>query len=127
MPGVCEGAKEDKSGWAAFLRHLVDRGLEGAVKLIISDACRGLIESTGSSLPGALATLMMPLSPAMFSAMCLRPRFAKSATCSKPSCPGGAGERSRRRRAKAIVDEVQGREWAEAADLRDPAEALDRR
>ncbi len=39
--GICEGAKEDKSGWSAFLRHLVDRGLKG-VQLIISDACRGL-------------------------------------------------------------------------------------
>ena len=36
--GICEGAKEDKSGWSAFLRHLVDRGLKG-VQLIISDAC----------------------------------------------------------------------------------------
>ena len=43
--GICEGAKEDKSGWSAFLRHLVDRGLKG-VQLIISDACRGLVEST---------------------------------------------------------------------------------
>ena len=42
--GICEGAKEDKSGWSAFLRHLVDRGLTG-VQLIISDACRGLMES----------------------------------------------------------------------------------
>jgi putative transposase len=33
--GICEGAKEDKSGWSAFLRHLVDRGLNG-VQLIIS-------------------------------------------------------------------------------------------
>src|ERR1700732_3844197 len=37
--GICEGAKEDKSGWSAFLRHLGDRGLNGA-QLIISDACR---------------------------------------------------------------------------------------
>jgi putative transposase len=42
--GICEGAKEDQSGWPAFLRHLVDRVLKG-VQLIISDACRGLIES----------------------------------------------------------------------------------
>jgi transposase-like protein len=28
--GICEGAKEDKSGWSAFLRHLVDRGLKGS-------------------------------------------------------------------------------------------------
>jgi transposase-like protein len=24
--GICEGAKEDKAGWSAFLRHLIDRG-----------------------------------------------------------------------------------------------------
>src|SRR5918999_487746 len=41
--GICEGAKEDKAGWSAFLRHLVDRGLKG-VELITSDACRGLVE-----------------------------------------------------------------------------------
>ena len=35
--GICEGAKEDKSGWSAFLRHLIDRGLHG-VQLMISDA-----------------------------------------------------------------------------------------
>ena len=51
--GICEGAKEDKSGWSAFLRHLVDRGLSG-VRLIISDACRGLVESIADYLPDAL-------------------------------------------------------------------------
>ena len=50
--GICEGAKEDKSGWSGFLRHLVDRGLSG-VKLIISDACRGLVESIADYLPDA--------------------------------------------------------------------------
>jgi len=50
--GICEGAKEDKSGWSAFLRHLVDRGLSG-VQLIISDACRGLVESVAEFLPDA--------------------------------------------------------------------------
>ena len=50
--GICEGAKEDKSGWSAFLRHLVDRGLRG-VQLIISDACRGLMESAAEYLPDA--------------------------------------------------------------------------
>ncbi len=48
--GICEGAKEDKSGWSSFLRHLVDRGLSG-VQLIISDACRGLVESVAEYLP----------------------------------------------------------------------------
>ena len=50
--GICEGAKEDKSGWSAFLRHLVDGGLKG-VQLIISDACRGLMESAAEYLPDA--------------------------------------------------------------------------
>jgi len=50
--GICEGAKEDKSGWSAFLRHLVDRGLTG-VELITSDACRGLVESAAEYLPEA--------------------------------------------------------------------------
>ena len=50
--GICEGTKEDKSDWSTFLRHLVDRGLTG-VELIISDACRGLIESVAECLPEA--------------------------------------------------------------------------
>ena len=44
--GICEGAKEDKSGWSAFLRHLVDRGLTG-VELI---APRGRNRSLRSRL-----------------------------------------------------------------------------
>lgn len=50
--GVVEGAKEDKSGWSEFLRHLKKRGL-GGVKLIISDACLGLVESVGEFYPEA--------------------------------------------------------------------------
>ena len=50
--GICEGAKEARSGWSAFLRHLVDRDLKG-VQLIISDACRGLVESTADYLAEA--------------------------------------------------------------------------
>jgi len=35
--GICEGAKEDKSGWSAFLQHLKERGLKG-IRLITSGA-----------------------------------------------------------------------------------------
>ena len=28
--GICEGAKEDKSGWSAFLKHLKERGLKAS-------------------------------------------------------------------------------------------------
>jgi putative transposase len=50
--GVCEGAKEDRAGWSSFLRHLKKRGL-GGVKLFISDACLGLIESVTEFYPQA--------------------------------------------------------------------------
>jgi transposase-like protein len=50
--GVVEGAKEDKAGWSDFLRHLKNRGLT-RVKLIVSDACLGLIESVNEFYPNA--------------------------------------------------------------------------
>jgi len=28
--GICEGVKEDKAGWSAFLKHLKERGLRYA-------------------------------------------------------------------------------------------------
>jgi len=48
--GVCEGAKEDKAGWSGFLRHLKGRGLKG-VRLFITDACMGLVESLAEFYP----------------------------------------------------------------------------
>ena len=50
--GIVEGAKEDKSGWSTFLKHLKERGLKG-VQLIISDACMGLYESAAEFYPDA--------------------------------------------------------------------------
>src|SRR5262249_13263730 len=51
--GICEGAKEDKAGWSAFLKHLKDRGLKG-IRLITSDACIGLAESAAEFFPEAV-------------------------------------------------------------------------
>ena len=42
--GVAEGHKEDKAGWLGFLKYLKKRGLSG-VRLIVSDACLGLVEA----------------------------------------------------------------------------------
>ncbi len=50
--GIVEGAKEDKAGWSAFLKHLKGRGLKG-VELVISDACLGLVESVAEVYPDA--------------------------------------------------------------------------
>ena len=50
--GIAEGHKEDRSGWSGFLKHLKDRGLKG-VRLIVSDACMGLVESAAEYFPQA--------------------------------------------------------------------------
>lgn len=50
--GVVEGHKEDKAGWLDFLKHLKARGL-GGVRLIISDACLGLVEALAEVFPEA--------------------------------------------------------------------------
>lgn len=50
--GVSEGQKEDKSGWMNFLKELKQRGL-GGIRLIISDACLGLVESVAEVFPKA--------------------------------------------------------------------------
>lgn len=50
--GVAEGHKEDRAGWSGFLAHLKQRGLKG-VKLVISDACLGLVESVAEFYPEA--------------------------------------------------------------------------
>lgn len=50
--GVCEGMKEDKESWRAFLRHLKERGLKG-VQLVTSDKCLGLIEVLPEFYPDA--------------------------------------------------------------------------
>jgi hypothetical protein len=50
IPGICAGASEDRPGWPAFLRHLVDRGLKG-VERIIAGACRGRVERAAEDLP----------------------------------------------------------------------------
>jgi hypothetical protein len=54
--GICEGAKEDKSGWSAFLRHLVDRGLKG-VELIVASrsGVRAAIEHVFAHQKGSMA------------------------------------------------------------------------
>lgn len=50
--GIAEGHKEDKAGWAGFLKHLKGRGLTG-VRLFVSDACLGLIEAQAELYPDA--------------------------------------------------------------------------
>jgi transposase-like protein len=50
--GVDVSSQEDGAGWLAFLRSLTARGLCG-VRLVISDAHRGLVDAIGATLGGA--------------------------------------------------------------------------
>jgi putative transposase len=50
--GLQVTSAEDGAGWLAFFRDLTARGLTG-VRLITSDAHRGLVEAIGATLPGA--------------------------------------------------------------------------
>ncbi len=50
--GVAEGQKEDREGWQGFVRHLKERGLQSP-RLIVSDACRGLVEAITDVYPDA--------------------------------------------------------------------------
>lgn len=59
--GLDVASDEDGAGWLAFLRSLTARGLSG-VRLVVSDAHRGLVKAIGAALPGAAwATLPHPL------------------------------------------------------------------
>ncbi|WP_433209987.1 IS256 family transposase [Dactylosporangium sp. CS-047395] len=50
--GLDVTSDEDGAGWLAFLRSLTARGL-GGVRLVVSDAHRGLVSAIGAALPGA--------------------------------------------------------------------------
>jgi putative transposase len=50
--GLHVTSAEDGAGWLGFFRDLTARGLSG-VKLVTSDAHRGLVEAIGAALPGA--------------------------------------------------------------------------
>ena len=50
--GLQVSSAEDGAGWLGFFRDLTARGLTG-VKLVTSDAHRGLVEAIGATLPGA--------------------------------------------------------------------------
>ena len=50
--GVDLSTTENGSGWVAFLRSLLARGLS-EVQLVVPDAHGGLVEAIGAVLPGA--------------------------------------------------------------------------
>jgi putative transposase len=113
--GICEGAKEDKSGWSAFLRHLVDRGLTG-VQLIISDACRGLIESAAEYLPEASwQRCIVHFYRNIFSH--LPATKVRDVAHMLKAIHAQESREAAEQKARAIVEELRARKMSKAADL----------
>jgi transposase-like protein len=50
--GIIEGAREDKTGWQALMRHLKQRGLN-RIQLLITDKCLGLLNAAEEIYPMA--------------------------------------------------------------------------
>lgn len=121
--GICEGAKEDKSGWSAFLRHLVDRGLKG-VQLIISDACRGLLESVAEYLPEASwQRCMVHFYRNVFSHV--PATKVREVSHMLKAIHAQESRDAAEKKAKEIIDELRAGKMSKAADLVEQAVARD--
>jgi putative transposase len=113
--GLCEGAKEDKSGWSAFLRHLVDRGLKG-VQLVISDARRGLVESVADFLPEArYQRCMVHFYRNVFSHV--PSTRVREVSHMLKAIHAQESREAADKKAQAIVDDLRASKMAKAADL----------
>ena len=108
--GICEGAKEDKSGWSAFLRHLVDRGLKG-VQLVISDACRGLSSASRISCRRHVTSAASTYSSHVPSTRVREVRHMLKAIHAQESHEAADNK------AKAIVEDLRASKMGKAADL----------
>jgi len=106
--GICEGAKEDKSGWSAFLRHLVDRGLKG-VQLVILTPAEAFSRASRISCRKRATNAAWCISIATSSATSPQPGSARSATCSRPFMPRRAARplTPRQRRSSTICGQAR--------------------
>ena len=96
--GVCEGPKEDKAGWSAFLKHLKERVGCAVSSWIISNACMGLCrERRGGASPTPRGSAASYTGIATSSVTCLRPRCGRSRRCSRRSMPVRISRRHARR------------------------------
>ena len=112
--GLQVTSAEDGAGWLAFFRDLTARGLTG-VRLVTSDAHRGLVDAIGATLPGAswqrcrthYAANLMSITPIVTTSACvsrsggrprgrarsLRPRSTARPRSPPPSPPSDADGR----------------------------------
>jgi len=109
---------EDGSGWTAFLRGLVARGLSG-VKLVVSDAHEGLKDAVASVLPGA--SWQRCRAHFMRNLMCRVPRASQDLVATVVrSIFAQPDEKSVRAQHSYVVEQLSGK-FPEAARLLDEA------
>ncbi len=110
---------EDGSGWTAFLRGLVARGLSG-VKLVVSDAHQGLKDAVASCLPGA--SWQRCRAHFMRNLMCRVPKASQDLVATVVrSIFAQPDEKSVRAQHSYVVEQLSGK-FPEAAGLLDSAE-----
>jgi len=110
---------EDGSGWTAFLRGLVSRGLSG-VKLVVSDAHQGLKDAIASCLPGA--SWQRCRAHFMRNLMCRVPKASQDLVATVVrSIFAQPDEKSVRAQHAYVVEQLEGK-FPEAARLLDEAE-----
>ena len=98
--GICEGAKEDKFGWSAFLRH----------------ACRGRAESVADFLPDALyQRCMVHFYRNFFSHV--PTSKVRDVTHMLKAIHAQESREAADRKARAIVDNLRAAKMNKAADL----------
>lgn len=97
--GLSEGEKENLEGWRGFLRHLKDRGLKGG-RLIISDACRSLVEAAGECFPTPTGSAVSFIGTGTFSVMYRTAKWLRSHACSRRFMPKRIAALRRRRPVK---------------------------
>ena len=96
--GICEGAKEDKAGWSAFLKHLkAGSRVSGSSSLTLAWGSRKARPSSFRRPPGSAVSCT---GTATSSAMCPPPRCARSRPCSRRSMPARTSRRPGRRLSK---------------------------
>ena len=118
--GICEGAKEDKAGWSAFLKHLKERGLNG-VRLTNIGCLYGRCRR---ALPGwpfpdaAWQRCVVHWYRNIFPVLCPSGNqgAGRSRPCSKRSTPARTSWRPARR-AVRVIEKLRGLRLSRAAEL----------
>ena len=112
--GSCEGSKEDKAGWSAFLRHLIDRGLKGCGCLSPTPA------GVGGEPRGVLAGRTVAALRSAFLSECFEPVPAskvKEVSRMLKAIHAQENRDAADRKARAIVEDLRAARMNTAADL----------